>query len=108
MGGVQLPGTAPAFGQYDASNWQVARDELGFDSIHETAEDGRPGDLVAHVFSNDEHLIALAPRLRSALIQLLAIAGTPITSSQAAVHAEARDAVKASYGAICGQLEIAA
>lgn len=108
VGGVQLPGTAPASGKYEPLRWQIERDQLGYDSISETDEDGRPGDLVAHVFSNHEHLVAAAPRLRSALIQILAVAGTPTTDSQKAVFAEARNALGASIGASHGKVEQAA
>lgn len=77
-------------GEYQPDAWQIVVDALGYPSIHETDEDGRPGDLVAHCFADNEKLIVNAPRLRSALAQLLAVAGTPITARQEAVFAEAR------------------
>lgn len=92
-------------GEYEPLKWQLVRDDLGYGEIYETNEDGGPGDLVAHVFGDHEHLIATAPRLRSALIQLLAIAGTPITATQEAIVAEARNALAASISALHGKPE---
>lgn len=83
-------------GEYQPLAWQIVIDGLGYSSVHETDEDGKPGDLVAHTYGDHINLIAAAPRLRSALTSLLAIAGTPITDSQAAVFAEAREAIAVS------------
>lgn len=83
--------TAPvATGEYQPLVWQIVTDANGFGSIYETNEDGNPGDLVADVFGDHGALLVSAPRLRAALMQLLAIAGTPITATQEAIFAEAR------------------
>jgi hypothetical protein len=95
-------------GAYEPLKWQLVRDSLGYGEVYETNEDGGTGDLVASVYSDHEHLIANAPRLRSVLIQLLAIAGTPLTAAQEAVFAEARDTLAASIGALHGKQESAA
>jgi hypothetical protein len=104
---IRIGNAGAASSEYEPLKWQLVRDDLGYGSIYETDEDGRPGDLVAHVFGDHEHLIGTAPRLRSALIQLLAIAGTPTTASQDAVFVEARNALGASIGAFHGKLESA-
>lgn len=83
-------------GEYQPDAWQVVVDQLGYESIHETDEDGRPGDLVAHVYGDNVALVSSAPRLRKALTALLAIAGTPNTDSQGKVFAEARAALAAA------------
>ena len=85
-------------GEYRPDVWQVVVDQLGYESVYETDEDGRPGDLVAHVYGDNVALVTSAPRLRKALIALLAVAGTPITDSQSKVFAEARAAIAASLG----------
>jgi hypothetical protein len=108
-----LTGEAPsqdvtATGEYEPLKWQLVRDSLGYGEIYETNEDGGPGDLVASVYADHEHLIANAPRLRSALIQLLSIAGTPITAAQEAIIAEARNALAAGIGALHAKPESAA
>jgi len=97
-----------ASGEYEPLKWQLVRDDLGYGEIYETNEDGWPGDLVAHVFGDHEHLIATAPRLHSVLIQLIAIAGMPLTAAQEAIFAEARSALAASNGTLHGKLESAA
>ncbi len=84
---------------YDPLKWQIVTDDNGFYCLHETDEDGRPGDLVAELYGDHSALIVSAPRLRSALIALLSIAGTPVTSRQTAVFAEARAALAASIEA---------
>ena len=83
-------------GRYQPLVWQIVTDELGYDSIHETDEDGKPGDLVADVFGDHANLLVSAPRLLKALTALLSVAGTPITASQAAIFAEARSAATAA------------
>ena len=85
-------------GEYQPDAWQVVVDHLGYESIHETDEDGSPGDLVAHVYGDNVALVSSAPRLRKALTALLSVAGTPITDSQGKVFAEARAALAASLG----------
>lgn len=90
MMGWQTVATKPATGEYQPLDWQIVRNDLGFESIHETDEDGAPGDLVAHVLGDHAPLVVAAPRLRSALMNLLAIAGSPITERQNAVFDEAR------------------
>ena len=77
----------------DEMPWQIKVDAFGYPSIYGTNEDGGEGDLIAHCFADHEHLIRSAPELLSALTQLLAIAGTPITHRQEAVFAEARAAI---------------
>ncbi len=84
---------ADASPQYQPLKWQIVTDDLGYQSIHETDEDGRPGDLVAHVFGDHADLVASAPRRRSALVALLSVAGTPITDRQQAIFDEARAAL---------------
>lgn len=91
--------TEPGTGTYQPLAWQIEIDAFGYASIHETDEDGGSGDLVAQCFGDHEALLLSAPRLRSALIQLLAIAGSPITARQEAVFAEARAAIGQSVGA---------
>lgn len=86
------------------TSWVVVQDALGYASIHEQPEDGASGtgDLIAHVFGEDNvaELIAASQELESALIQLLAIAGTPITDRQVEVFKTARAALaKANGGA---------
>lgn len=76
--------------EYQPLVWQITVDELGYQAIHETDEGGRPGDLVAEVFGDGAELIVNAPRLRRALLQLLTIAGTPVTDRQEAVFTEVR------------------
>lgn len=79
--------------EYQPLKWQVVVDGLGYSSVHETDEDGKPGDLVAHTYGDHIELIAAAPSLRSALVDLLAIAGTPTTERQEQVFANARAAI---------------
>lgn len=88
-----------ATGEYQPLAWQIVTDDLGYQSIHETDEDGNPGDLIAEV--NGDHIMLLvnAAELRSALVDLLAIAGTPITDRQAAVFDAARAAAARAGGA---------
>ena len=62
---------APATGEYQQLQWQLVHDSLGYGEIYETAEDGGPGDLVASVFSDHEHLIAAAPDLLAALVVMV-------------------------------------
>ena len=52
-----------ATGEYQPKVWQIVTDEKGFESIHETDEDGLPGDLVAHVFGDNARLIASATEM---------------------------------------------
>jgi hypothetical protein len=85
-----------ATGEYQPLVWQIVTDAKGFQSIHETNEDGQPGDLVANIFGDHAALLLAAPRLRATLIQLLAIAGTPITARQEAVFAEVRAVISES------------
>lgn len=92
----RTPITGEEVGKYQPLVWQIVTDELGYGSIHETDEDGKPGDLVADVFGDHASLLLSAPRLRFALIDLLAIAGTPITERQQAIFAEARRAIRDS------------
>jgi hypothetical protein len=49
------------------SAWQIKVDGFGYPSIHDTDEDGNPGDLIAHTFADHEHLICSAPELLAAL-----------------------------------------
>lgn len=91
-GRIEVP--TAATGKYEPLHWQVVTDAQGFESIYETDEDGRPGDLVASVFGDNATLLVAAPRLRSALTQLLAIAGTPTTERQERVFGEARAALR--------------
>lgn len=81
-------------GNYEPMVWQIITDAKGFESIHETDEDGRPGDLVADVFGDSAALVVNAPRLRRALLQLLAVAGTPLTEKQQSVFDEAREVLR--------------
>lgn len=67
-------------------------------------------DDIAEVFHNERHtvtqtveqalatarLFANAARMRSALLNLLVVAGTPITERQQAIITEAREAAKAA------------
>lgn len=82
-----------ATGAYQPLAWQIVTDAKGFESIHETNEDGALGDLVADLFGDHGALLLAAPRLLVALVQLLSVAGTPITARQEAVFAEARAAI---------------
>lgn len=88
-----------ATGEYQPLAWQIVTDGLGYQSIHETDEDGNPGDIVAEVNSDHIMLLANAAELRSALIDLLAIAGTPITDRQVAIFDAARAVAARSGGA---------
>lgn len=64
-GGVSAPA---ATGDYEPLVWQPVFDAKGFGSIHETDEDGAPGDLIAEVFHSDHfNLMLAAPTLLSAL-----------------------------------------
>lgn len=85
-----VPQNSASTGAYQSDAWQIVTDAKGFESIHETDEDGRPGDLVAHVFGDNAALVRAAPALARALRELLVIAGTPITARQEAVFANAR------------------
>jgi hypothetical protein len=85
-------------GEYQSDVWQVVTDGFGYESIHETNEDGRAGDLVAHVYGDNAALVCTAPRLRKSLIALLAVASPPLTDRQSKVLAEARAAIAASLG----------
>jgi hypothetical protein len=60
-------------GIYRADGWQIVTDDLGYDSIHETNENGGPGDLVCDVFGDSKRsdLIAAAPDLYAALSDLI-------------------------------------
>lgn len=58
-------------GKYEPLSWQVVTDAKGFEAIHETNEDGGPGDLVAHVFSDHASLISAAPDLFLAIQKLV-------------------------------------
>lgn len=86
-------------GKYEPLVWQIVTDPKGFQSVHETDEDGGPGDLVCNVYGDHASLIEAAPALRKALMSLLAIAGTPITERQEAAFAEARAILKATGAA---------
>lgn len=83
-------------GKYEPFVWQIVKDRLGYDSVHETNEDGGPGDIVCDVYGDHASLIEAAPALRKALMGLLVIAGTPTTERQEAVFAEARAAIARS------------
>jgi hypothetical protein len=63
---------------YRADLWQIVTDAKGFESIHETNEDGDPGDLVAHVFGDSDRtkLLRMAPQLLAALKRLTFAART--------------------------------
>lgn len=56
-----------ALGWYRADVWQFVISELGFEYIHETNEDGGPGDLVAEVYGDNASLIVAAPVMLAAL-----------------------------------------
>ncbi|MHA0335798.1 hypothetical protein [Sphingomonas aquatilis] len=92
----RTPITGEEVGHYQPLAWQIVTDELGYGSIHETDEDGKPGDLVADVFGDHANLLVSAPRLLKALTALLSIAGTPVTERQAEIFAEARSAATAA------------
>jgi len=52
--------------EYQPLKWQVVVDGLGYSSVHETDEDGKPGDLVAHTYGDHINLIGAAPALLAA------------------------------------------
>ncbi len=62
-------------GDYQPLVWQIVTNEKGFQSLHETNEDGAPGDLIAHLFREDyaEALLALPEMMAT----LKLIAATP-------------------------------
>lgn len=62
--------------------WQIKIDALGYSSIYGTNEDGGPGDLVAHIYADDEHLVSAAPDLRDAAFE----ARSTIGDLQSALH----------------------
>lgn len=60
-------------GEYQPLAWQIVIDGLGYSSVHETDEDGKPGDLVAHTYGDHINLIVAAPRLLQSVAQLLRV-----------------------------------
>lgn len=61
--------SAPGTSEYQARKWQIVEEELGYENIYETNEDGQPGDLVASVYGDNAHLIAASPALYDALVE---------------------------------------
>lgn len=60
--------TPAATGEYEPLVWQIITGKQGYVSLHETDEDGNPGDLIAQVCNHDHlKLLAAAPDLLSAL-----------------------------------------
>lgn len=67
-----VPQNRAPTGAYQSDAWQIVTDAKGFESIHETDEDGRPGDLVAHVFGDNAALVRAAPQLCNASVRYMA------------------------------------
>lgn len=68
-----MAGHTEGTGEYQPMAWQIVSDASGL-SVHETDEDGKPGDLVADVWGGHSALIAAAPDLLQAAKTALNIA----------------------------------
>lgn len=89
---IQHPISGEGVGQYQPLVWQIVTDKLGYPSIYETDEDGKPGDLVADVFGEHANLMVSAPDLLAALVaaeglfaHTFAMGGTIHKQMQAAI-----------------------